>query len=70
MICNCFFVQVVRSSREGEKKMLKVSKSQTQKGKRETYLETGTDPGKRTSFFMTFANVAFLFGPLNGVVAN
>lgn len=50
--------------------MLTVNKSQIQKGRERTYLETGTDSGKRTSFFMTFANVAFLFGPLNGVVAN
>lgn len=52
------------------KKVLKVSKNQIQKGRERTYLETGTVSGKRTSFFTTFANVAFLFGPLNGVVAN
>lgn len=52
------------------KKVLKVSKNQIQKRRERMYLETGTVSGKRTSFFMTFANVAFLFGPLNGVVAN
>jgi hypothetical protein len=35
-----------------------------------THLVTGIESGKSTSFFSTFAKVAFLFGPLKGVVAN
>lgn len=35
-----------------------------------THLVTGLDSGKVTSFFRTFANVAFRLGPLKGVVAN
>ena len=35
-----------------------------------TYLVTGVVSGKPTSFFNTFAKVAFLLAPLKGVVAN
>ena len=35
-----------------------------------THLVTGLVSGNVTSFFSTFANVAFRLGPLNGVVAN
>jgi len=35
-----------------------------------THLVTGVESGNMTSFFSTFANVAFRLGPLNGVVAN